>query len=522
MTTSRRDALKILVGSAALLPAFRGSAFGRPPEKFVFANNTLYDTLDPHTLFDASRAAVRFNLYDGLYRCVDNPPRLIPWLAESHAVSADGKAYTFTLRRDATFHDGSPVTSLDVVYSIERIIALKKGPASLYLGAIKPGTTEAPDPHTVVFNLASPSAIFLVTVPDILVVNSALVKGHEVDGDWGEAWLARNEAGSGSYALDRYDPAVGWTAHRFAEHFAGWAGDPIEELECRTVLETNTRVLGLIRGDLQGAEGSMPFDQIRRLRQSKDVQIIEQESMRVFLLALNHSKPPLNDVHFRRALAYSFDYDGFIGSIMGGSVSRNPGPIPNTMWGTPPGLKGYRFDLDKAREELKQVKQPLRTLTINALAGFSDSEQAAILFQNTLRQIGIEAEVEVSPWSVVANRLSSADTRADIVPLFRSTFYVDPNNWVGEGFGTRYHGQRSLSYYSNPEFDKLLDRALVSDSQPERQTLYEKMVQIVSDDAAGIFVYNTRWYGPYSSKVSGIRFSPVSNGQDFRWASMKG
>ncbi|MFY8152027.1 MAG: ABC transporter substrate-binding protein, partial [Hyphomicrobiales bacterium] len=86
-------------------------------------------------------------------------------------------------------------------------------------------------------------------------------------------------------------------------------------LEFRTVLETNTRVLGLIRGDYQGADGYLPYDQIQRLRQSPNVQIIEQESLRVFILALNNSKPLMNDVHFRKALAYAFDYDGFIANI---------------------------------------------------------------------------------------------------------------------------------------------------------------------------------------------------------------
>lgn len=521
MTTTRRDALKTVLGSVALSTVGFEGASAQAGGKFVYANNSPYDNLDPHTIFDTARAATRFNLYDGLYRWVDNPPKMIPWLAESHTVSEDGKVYTFKLRQNAKFHDGKPLTSADVVYSIERIIALKKGPASLYLDAIKPGSTTAPDAHTVVFNLAQPSAIFLTTVPDILIVNSALVKANEKDGDWGEAWLARNEAGSGSYALRRHDPAVGWTARRFPEHFAGWTGQPFDDLEFRTVLETNTRVLGLIRGDYQGADGYLPYDQIQRLRQSSNVQIIEQESLRVFILALNTSKPLMNDVHFRRALAYAFDYDGFIANIMKGSVSRNPGPNPNPLWGTPAGLKGYSYDLDKAREELKKVTQPLRPITINALAGFSESEQAATLFQNTLRQIGVEVIVEVSPWSVVSGRMRSAQTQADIIPLWKSTYYVDPNNWVGELYGTRYHGTRTFSYYSNPEFDKRLDRALVSGSQEERQKLYEEMTQMVNDDAAGIFVYNTKWYGPYSSKVEGIRFSPVSNGQDIRWASQK-
>jgi peptide/nickel transport system substrate-binding protein len=521
MKTSRRGALKIILGSAGSLVAACGGAFSRQADRFVFANNSPYDSLDPHTIFDAGRCATRFNLYDGLYRYVDNPPKLIPWLAEGHSVSEDGKVYTFGLKHNVAFHDGTLLTSADVVYSIERIIALKKGPASLYLDVIKAGSTQAPDPHTVVFNLTAPSAIFVATVPDILIVNSAQVKSHEIGGDWGEGWLARNEAGSGSFALSRYDPTIGWSARRFPDHFAGWGGQPIEKVEFRTVLDTNTRVLGLIRGDFDGADGFMPYDQIQRLRRSQTVQIIEQESMRVFLLALNNANPPMNDVHFRRALAYSFDYDGFINNIMRGSVARNPGPNPNTLWGTPAGLVGYRFDLQKAQEQLKQVAEPLRALTINALAGFSESEEAAVLFQSALRQIGVEATVEVSPWSVLSSRLNKATTRADIIPIWRSSYYIDPNNWVGEGFGTRYHGQRSLSFYSNPEFDKLLDRALRSVDEQERRALYEEMTQIVCDDAASIFVYNTRWYGPYSKRVSGIRFSPVNNGQDLRWASVE-
>jgi peptide/nickel transport system substrate-binding protein len=229
----------------------------------------------------------------------------------------------------------------------------------------------------------------------------------------------------------------------------------------------------------------------------------------------------MNNVSFRRALAYAFDYEGFIANIMKGSVSRNPGPNPNNIWGTPAGLQGYSYDLDRARAELKKVTEPLRPISINALAGFSESEQAATLFQNTLRQIGVEAAVEVSPWPVVQTRMHNAQAMADIVPLWKSTYYVDPNNWVGELFGTRYHGTRTFSYYSNLEFDQRLDRALVSGSQEERQKLYEEMTQMVNDDAAGIFVYNTKWYGPYSGKVEGVRFSPVSNGQDIRWASLK-
>src|SRR3954470_19161295 len=62
--------------------------------RFVFANESPYDTMDPHAAFDVGRVAVRLNLYDGLYRWLDNPPKLEPWLAESHTVSPDGLTYS--------------------------------------------------------------------------------------------------------------------------------------------------------------------------------------------------------------------------------------------------------------------------------------------------------------------------------------------------------------------------------------------------------------------------------------------
>jgi len=128
------------------------------------------------------------------------------------------------------------------------MLAIKKGAASLFLPIIEPGSTKAPDKYTVTFRLKEPSAIFLATVPEILVVKSKLVKKNEKDGDWGQAWLAKNVASTGSYKLKRYDLAIGFVGERFKEHFAGWDDKAFDEIEFRAVLETNTRVQGPIKG----------------------------------------------------------------------------------------------------------------------------------------------------------------------------------------------------------------------------------------------------------------------------------
>src|SRR5262249_19923082 len=92
-----------------------------------FANESDYDTVDPHAAFDVGRVAVRLNIYDGLMRWQRTPAVLEPWVAENYAISPDGLTYTFKMRRGVKFHDGTEVKAQDVVYSLDRILAVGKG-----------------------------------------------------------------------------------------------------------------------------------------------------------------------------------------------------------------------------------------------------------------------------------------------------------------------------------------------------------------------------------------------------------
>ena len=490
---------------------------------FVFANPSEYDTLDPHVVADYSRVAVRLNLYDNLYRYQDNPPKLEPWLAETYTVTADGLKWRFRLRKGIKFHDGTEMTADDVVYSIDRILALKKGAASLFVPLIEPGSTKAIDRFSVEFTLTKPSAIFLSIVPEIHIVNAGLVRKNEQGGDWGGKWLSSNEAGSGSYRLERYNPAVGFSATRFADHFLGWKDKYIERIEFRTVREQTTQVLGLMKGEFHGLDGFLPADQIEKLRKAENVQILEQQSMRLFTLQLNNQRPPLNDVNVRRAINYAFDYNAFVTNILGNTVVRNPAPVPNNLWGYPKGIKGYEYDLDKAKEELAKAKVKIdRPLEIHITAGFSQAEQAGALLQNGLRKLGIEAKIIAETWPTLSGKTKTIETTPDIWTLWVSTFYADPNNWVGEMYNSRSWGTwKAGSWYKNPKVDTLLDRAATTTDHAQRQAAYEEAARIVVDEAASIFIYNTKWYGPYAKSVKNIRFCPVGNGQDMRWAWME-
>jgi peptide/nickel transport system substrate-binding protein len=491
--------------------------------RFVFANESNYDTLDPHAAFDVGRVAVRLNLYDGLYRWLDNPPVLTPWLAESHTVSADGLMYTFKLRRGVKFHDGAEVTAEDVRYSAERIFALKKGAASLLSTMLGPGATKALDKHTVQFTLAKPVSIFMAVIPEIHVVNSALLKKHEKDGDWGAAWLTSNEAGSGSYVLNRYDPAIGFTAKRHPGHFMPWGPKYIDEIDFRHVKEDNTRVLGMIKGDYQGTGGYLPNDQVKRLREAPSVKIVEQESMRIMLFQINNQRAPMSDVNVRRAISYAFDYEGFNKEILAGTVERNPVPIPNNLWGVPKDVKGYTYDVDKAKAELAKAKVKVdRPLTIAYLTGFSQTEQAATVMANGLRKAGIESKLTSDLWPNMVEKMKKPETSPDLVVYWISTYYADPNNWIGEMFHSGQWGTfKASSFYKNPKVDDLLDTALKSTDRKVREKAYQDAARIVLDEAAGVWIYNTKYFGPWAKTLEGIRFSPIGNGQEMRWVYYK-
>ena len=260
----KRAAVAAIAG-IALIGLSVTSEHAEAKSKFVFANASAYDTLDPHAVFDVGRVAIRLNLYDGLLRWLDNPAKLTNWLAESYSISDDGLKYTFKLRKGAKFHDGSDIEAADVVYSMDRILGMNKGAAGLFKKLIKSGSTKAIDKHTVEFNLTEPSAIFLAFVPEVHVVNMDLIKKHEKNGDWGTAWLSKNDGGSGSYQVKRYDPAIGWQATRFKDHFMPWGKKYLDEIEFRTVVEINSRVLGLMKGDFHGSDGYLPQDQVKRL-----------------------------------------------------------------------------------------------------------------------------------------------------------------------------------------------------------------------------------------------------------------
>ena len=522
--------------SAYLLTGYNvPCALGSKGDRFIIAAPSEMNTFDPMATADVGRAFYRLNFFDGLTRWRDTPPRIEPWLAESWEISEDGMKWTYHIRKGAMFHDGTEVTAGDVVYSTDRLLALGTGAASLIKRAVKPGSTRAIDKNTVEFNLTSPYAPFESLIHSLHILNKKVLQVHEKNGDWGRAWLSANGTrlgkegvGTGSYTVEMYDPAIGIDGIKFADHFYPWDHPHVERIGYRTYSETASRLLALKKGEIHASLGGyLPWEQLNDLKTSPEIDVIKRPSVRLFYADLNNQKPPTNDVHIRRAICYAFNYDSWIRDVKHGMAERNIGVVPNSMWGAldPKVDFGYKFDIDKAREELRQAKVDIKKyepFEIGSFSGYPACQEAALLMQDGLRKIGVKSTIVQKTWPQFVALQQKKETAVSMAFHWRSSLYPDPHNWIGEMFDSDKWGTWAAgSYYKNSKVDELLHRALITMEKEQRAELYKEAGRLVVTDAAALFVHNESWCAPINKRIGGVRFCPIGNGNELRWVYWK-
>ncbi len=485
--------------------------------------------IDPHQVLDVPAENVAFNLYDNLYRYEDNPPKIEPWLAESHTVSPDGLTWEFKLRTGAKFHDGSPVTAADVVFSFQRVLKIGKAPAAPFLPVLKPEGISMADPQTVQVRLEKPYGPFFAAVPMVMIVNEKLVRAHDRDGDWGAAWLASNEAGSGAYRLipETYVPLEKVDMERNEAYFMGWSHNPnpIRRVEIRPTKETSTRVLALLNGSLDLTDTYLPVDQVENIEKSNTAHVTRNQTMRIFLIRMNNTKPPFDNINARKCFAHAFNYGGFIGEILKGNAQRDPTPLPNTIWGFPKDVAGYEYDLKKAKEfyqkavaEGAPMKRPIE---IHILQQLEQTTQAAQVFQADLATLGINLKIVGDTFANLTTSAGKPETTPDMWIHWVSTYMVDPENWIGQMYDSQFHGTwKASAWYKNSKVDDLLRKARGLVDQNERVPLYEEATGLIVADCPDIWIYNTIELAGMSNRVKGARYCPVGSGCEVRWMSL--
>ena len=387
---------------------------------------------------------------------------MAPELAESWDISADGKSYVFHLRKDATFHDGSPVTADDVKWSFDRAVSVG-GFAAVQMGAgsmVHPDQFSVVDAHTFKMTFDEHNKLTMpdLVVPIPVIVNSKLAKQHATTADpWALDWVQHNDAGGGAFKVASWQPGTEIVFTRFD----GWTSGPKPKLKrviYRQIASPGTRRALLERGDVDISVGLPPRD-YSELAAAGKLQVIGTPVQNDLLFVdMNVKMKPFDNPLVRQAMAWAIPYQSIMDSALynrdvpmwGGDPSK---PYP-AAW---PVVSPYKTDLDKAKQLLAKAGYPdgFQTTLSYDLSQATTREPIALFMQDSLAKIGVRVTLNKVPG---ANWFAQMASKT--MPFVITEFYgwLVPEEYF---FYWNFYGKNDAVFntanYQNPKLDALIE-----------------------------------------------------------------
>ena len=417
-----------------------------------------------------------------------------PYLAESWTVSDDGLAVTLKLVATAVFHDGKPVTSEDVAFSIDLI--QKNHPFKTMLEPVE--RVETPDARTAVIRLRHPHpALILAMSPGLMPILPKHVYGDGQDIQTHPANLS--PVGSGPYRFVEYKPGEFWSLERFDRFFIP-ERPYLDRIVCRLINDTSVVMLGLERGELHMSPFMPGVRDVARAERAPNLNVTNKGYDGIGALtwiAFNTKKAPLDDVRVRQAIAYAADRGSIIRRLMGGKAKPSYGPLVSSSPFAAPDVEQYEFNLERANALLDAAGHRRGadgnrfSLTIDVPAGSPEQgRNIAEYLRPQLRRVGIAAEVRVAPdFPTWAQRISNFDFDMTTDTVFN---WGDPVIGVHRTYLSSNIRKgviwSNTQQYSNPEVDRLLAEAGVERDPAKRRALYQEFQRKVVTDVPVFFI----------------------------------
>ncbi len=503
-------------GAAALgaMTPFSSMAVERDGDRniLVFSGNQAVPVLDPHTRYDWSTRMIQQCVYDGLLKYVGNPAKIVPWLAEKYETSADGKTYTFTLVANAKFHNGDPVDAEAVRFSFERALKLNSGYSWTLKDVLKPENVVAVDPRTVRITLDQPYAPFISYIPWWYIVNPRLVMANQVDGDFGQKWMAENDAGSGPFKLRRFAGTTLIHMDAVADYWKGWPMGEKKRLSgviYRIIREGAPRKSALQRKEVDQIANVTP-DDYAQLERIPGVKVVKYPGFTTFGIKLNCKAGPTADINLRKAIAYAFDYEGLL-TVLNGMGDLLTSPFPPATIGHVDVPNMPRRDLDKARDFLKKSAYPTGGIELEYCYNnvVEDARRIGLSVLDSLRALDIKVNVVAQPWPTMLARAGKPETSPAMFSVYATPASTDPDSvayWYHRASWGLFYGP---NYYENARVWKLIEDARAEMDAPRRMEMYAEIQRMLVDDQPEIFCMMANRIWGMRDYVKGMEYSPV-------------
>ena len=474
---SRRDVLKggAAVGLAAMMhPSLGRFAWAASKDRVIVYNASGLDNLHPYDHSSGALYGVWQHMMEPLVEFDYQQARFVGRLAESWEYR--GKEWEFKLRKGVRFHDGSPLTSEDVAFSIDRMKNDKKSLQRRSFRNVEEVRT--PDEHTVVVVTKKPSVTFLSRgVRNRFVMSKTVADKYGQDVD-------KHPTGTGPYKFVSFKRDGDLVLTRNDDY---WGQKPaIRDLVWRKVVEVSSRMAGLEAGQTDVMD-RVPVHEVARLNRNPRVGVRSVPGLRIYFFAFNVNYKPWDNKLVRQAANHCVDADAIVKNIFDGNGEVLQGPVGPRVIGYNPDVKRYPYDPGKARELL-------------AKAGHPDGVDVKLHFSPG------KYEKDTELVQVVANQMSKGGFRVEIVPQEWVVFWGRggvnggkvPFYYIGRGsvldadtplyqyFRT---GGSKRTNFSHAEFDQLVDAEQAESDEAKRLAILRKMSEVIMDEAPMIPLY---------------------------------
>lgn len=481
-------------GTGLLCATILASGIAAAPalaERILRADEAPIGELDPAKGTDYGDTVLAINLYDSLVYPAQGASGVQPHLATGWSI--DGAVYTFNLRDDVTFNSGNPMTSADVVYSFERLMAIGQGHSGLFEGVVD--SVVAQGDHAVVFTLTEPFAPFLASLVRLSIVDSATVMANEADGDWASVWMSQNSAGSGPYVVVSHDPQTETVMAYEPDYFLEPAENHPERVRYRYGLDAPTVRALMARGGHDISSQWLPPEVLAALAES-GASLVTEAGLTGEYFKLNTRRAPLDDVHCRRALAYAFDYGTLLQltQITPETTQGRPmsGALPEGLLGFDPERPYFERNMALAQEEQALCAHDVANhpLEVAWIAETPARERGALMMQAIYSQLGYEVEIVRTPWVLLTERVTNPETAPHVVEIAISAVSPDTDSLLFNMYHSSMpHTWMSSSYYVNTDLDALLEEGRMETDPAARQDLYAQANAILAEEVPDIFGY---------------------------------
>jgi peptide/nickel transport system substrate-binding protein len=470
-------------------------ASGEKPVIVAALGDTV-NIIEPHTFRSTAAYAVTDALYEPLLEQVfeEQADGLLLGSREEHVgaaaesyeiveTDAGGLLATFNLRQDAMFTDGTPVTAEDFKYTFDRTIL---GPGYIglllpFIGIDSPDQIRVVDDYTLEVEAKVQSPLFerFMTFQVFGAMNNALLEENAAaDDEWTFQYLADKGAGAGVYTLDSFNPDSEVVLVPNPNY---WDLENVANsgVTLRTVPDANQRALLVQSGDIDLATG-IPPQLLAELEGDENVKIYSAPTTGVQYMGMNQTIAPLDNVDVRRAIMHAVPYQALLDQVMFGYATPAAGVVTSTMETHDPEIGAqYATDLEAAAQFLADSGVDEVNLELFVRETNASDQQAAVLIQDNLRQVGINIEVTILPSADFSERLNAGE-----MPLFIHDWYSwgeDP--FYQMRFLTTCGQFVNYSKWCNEDYDALVEEGTFSLDPEVRADVSSQAQQIFFDNA---------------------------------------